>query len=247
MSARQTEQILGISFFHGTPAEAVKRVRENGGLVVAPSGTCFQRLLEDGDYRRALTTADVALADSGFMVLLWRIFQRRCVTRISGYAYLQELLRTSDLISSGADRKQCDVDHSPRGEQRKLRAMPHSTLRDIVWVLPHERAREKLLAWSHGSGVVAIADSDCYVAPLYPRAVNDERLLDLVRERQPRHVVIAIGAGAQEKLGAYLRDNVAAPLGIHCIGGALGFITGDQVAIPRLGRSSVSWLVPAAC
>jgi UDP-N-acetyl-D-mannosaminuronic acid transferase (WecB/TagA/CpsF family) len=210
-----TEKILGISFFNGTAADVVERVATDRGLVVAPSGTCFERLLQDRHYRHAITTADFALADSGFMVLLWGFLRRRKVQRISGYAYLQELLRRSA-----------------------------SDLRSFVWVLPHERAREKLIAWSATASVGLIPSENCYVAPVYGPRVVDERLLDLVRSVDAEHVVIAIGAGAQEKLGWYLRQNAGKPLAIHCIGGALGFVTGDQNAIPQWAdRLYLGWFL----
>ena len=197
-----TIRILGLDFFNGTPAEAVQAISE-GGLLVAPSGTCFDRLLRDADYRRAVTTADVALPDSGFMVLLWRLLRReKFHQRISGLAHLQELLRTSN-----------------------------SQLRDFVWVLPHHGAKDRLLEWARGRGA-AIAEDHCYLAPMYSGRVEDAAVLELVKTHRPRHVIIAIGAGAQEKLGWYLREHLEPKPAIHCIGGALGFVTGDQVAIP---------------
>jgi len=45
-------------------------------------------------------------------------------------------------------------------------------------------------------------------------------------------VIIAIGSGAQEKLGHYLRENLSYRPAIHCIGAALGFVTGEQIPIP---------------
>jgi UDP-N-acetyl-D-mannosaminuronic acid transferase (WecB/TagA/CpsF family) len=55
--------------------------------------------------------------------------------------------------------------------------------------------------------------------------------------------VIAIGNGPQEKLGIYLRDNLPYRPAIHCIGAALGFLTGDQVAIPPwVDRFYLGWL-----
>jgi UDP-N-acetyl-D-mannosaminuronic acid transferase (WecB/TagA/CpsF family) len=104
-----TQQILGIRFFDGSVGEAVAHALENRGLIVAPSGTCFARLSEDALYRRAMTQADLALPDSGFMVLLWRLLRRRRIARISGLAYLQELLRRPELRENGA----------------------------VLWVLPH--------------------------------------------------------------------------------------------------------------
>lgn len=183
-------------------------------MVVAPSGTCFERFTEDAEYRRAILSADLVLPDSGAMVVLWRMLRGRGLPRISGLAYLKQLLGEIDL-------------------------------RDVLWVLPHARAREKLLAFSRDSvqrnpqsairtSPSAIAPAACYIAPIYGNTVADKAAAELVAQRQPRHVVIAIGAGAQEKLGWYLREQTAAQArpAIHCIGGALGFITGDQVAIP---------------
>lgn len=197
-----SEIILGISFFNGTAAEAVDRAAD-GGLIVAPSGTCFERFLEDADYRRALLTADLVLPDSGLMVSLWRLLRGRKLNRISGLTYLQALLAEP--------------------------AMRESTR--VLWILPKERAREKLLAWStpHRHSVTK---DDCYLAPIYPAVVQDERLLGIVRDRRPANIIIGLGAGAQEKLGWYLRENAGYRPAIHCIGGALGFITGDQIHIP---------------
>src|SRR6476469_9801792 len=88
-----TRQILGIQFFNGSVDEAVAFMSRHGGFLVAPSGTCFARLREDDSYRRAVLAADLAIADSGLMVLLWRLFRHQTVQRISGFKYLRHLLR----------------------------------------------------------------------------------------------------------------------------------------------------------
>ncbi len=55
-------------------------------------------------------------------------------------------------------------------------------------------------------------------------------------------MIIAIGSGAQEKLGYYLRENLTYRPAIHCIGAALGFVTGDQTAIPDwVDRFYLGW------
>src|SRR3954462_12464394 len=117
-------RILGLDFFEGTAAEAVDRALTHGGLVVAPSGTCFTRLQRDQIYRHAMTNADEVLPDSGFMVLLWRILRGRRINRISGLAYLSELLPRPDLRSAA----------SP------------------AWILPNENAREKITRWLQQHG-----------------------------------------------------------------------------------------------
>src|SRR5438445_2693081 len=88
-----SRQILGIQFFNGDVDEAVALMFQRGGFLVAPSGTCFARLREDEKYRRAILAADLAIADSGLMVVVWRLLQRENVQRISGLKYLKHLLR----------------------------------------------------------------------------------------------------------------------------------------------------------
>jgi N-acetylglucosaminyldiphosphoundecaprenol N-acetyl-beta-D-mannosaminyltransferase len=57
-------------------------------------------------------------------------------------------------------------------------------------------------------------------------------------------VIIGIGGGVQEKLGLYLRENLAYRPAIHCVGAALGFLTGDQKPIPDWAdRFYLGWLL----
>jgi exopolysaccharide biosynthesis WecB/TagA/CpsF family protein len=209
-----SRQILGIQFFNGDVNEAVALVSQHGGLLVAPSGTCFARLREDELYRRAVLSADLTIADSGLMVMLWCLLHRENVERISGLNYLKHLL---DKL---------------KGEG----------IREVFWVLPSEGAEQKLIDWSHHE-TSPIKRENCYVAPRYDLKVEDRKLLELVKQNRPAHVIIAIGSGAQEKLGFYLRENLSYRPAIHCIGAALGFITGDQAAIPDWAdRFYLGWL-----
>jgi exopolysaccharide biosynthesis WecB/TagA/CpsF family protein len=199
-----TKQILGIRFFNGDIDEAIASMFQHGGFLVAPSGTCFARLREDEIYRRAVLAADLAIADSGLMVVLWRLLQGENVERVSGLKYVKHLL--SKLQGDGTGQ--------------------------VFWVLPGERARQKLVDWSRRE-VFPIKTENCYVAPGYGLRIEDRNLLALVERQRPAHVIVAIGSGPQEKVGHYLRENLSYRPAIHCIGAALGFITGDQTAIPE--------------
>jgi UDP-N-acetyl-D-mannosaminuronic acid transferase (WecB/TagA/CpsF family) len=209
-----TQQILGLRFFNGDVDEAVAFMGQHGGYLVAPSGTCFARLREDEPYRQAMLSADLAIADSGLMVLTWRLLRREKVQRISGLKYLKQLLKTLK-----------------RDENARA-----------LWILPNERARRKLLDYSHREAFQVTID-DFYIAPQYQLEVEDRHLLALAERRRPAHIVMAIGSGPQEKLGYYLRENLSYRPAIHCTGAALGFITGDQIAIPDWAdRFFVGWL-----
>ena len=209
-----TVQVLGIRFFNGDVDEALASMFRHGGFLVAPSGTCFTRLHEDEAYRLAVLAADLAIADSGLMVVLWRLLRGENVGRISGLKYLKHLVG-------------------------KLKGEGN---REVFCVLPTERARQKLLDWSCRESF-SINRENCYVAPRYGPDVEDRNLLVLVEQHRPAHVIITIGSGAQEKLGYYLRENLSYRPAIHCIGAALGFVTGDQVSIPEWAdRFYLGWL-----
>jgi len=208
------QQILGISFFDGEVDEAIEWMLAQGGFLVAPSGTCFARLREDESYRRAILAADLAIADSSLMVLTWQLLRRRKIRRISGLRYLRQLLAKL------------------KGERNA----------EIFWVLPSERAQQKLLDWSRREAF-AIKVGNCLIAPQYGLEIEDRHFLALVEKRHPAHVLIAIGSGSQEKLGHFLTENLSYRPAIHCIGAALGFITGDQIAIPEWAdRLYLGWL-----
>ena len=48
----------------------------------------------------------------------------------------------------------------------------------------------------------------------------------------PAHVQVGIGRRPQEKLARYIIERLSYRPAVHGIGAALGFITGDQIAIP---------------
>ncbi|MDQ3198341.1 MAG: WecB/TagA/CpsF family glycosyltransferase [Verrucomicrobiota bacterium] len=252
-----THRILGIDFFGGTSREAVDEISRTGGLLVAPAAPSMIALCRDTDYRRAILSAQIAIADSGFMVLLWKLFTGESVPRISGLEHVKRLLEHETVRQPGAtlwlvptetsreklieflasleERPPCRLrventdatarvppsDHltpSPAGSVTATSRLP-------VYVDPSPRDSIQLSAVS--SQVFPI-----YIAPKYGRPVADETLLGLVRQTRPKHIVVAVGGGIQDKLGHYLLEHLDYRPAIHCIGAALGFITGDQVRIP---------------
>jgi UDP-N-acetyl-D-mannosaminuronic acid transferase (WecB/TagA/CpsF family) len=197
------EQILGVGFFNGSGRDAAEYISRNGGYTVVPAAPALANIHRDQDYRRALVESDLAIADSGFMVFLWRILRRRKVVRISGLQYLQILLNKKELRDPGR----------------------------LFLILPSERARAKALRFLRREGY-EIAEADTYIAPIYKCDVADHQLVSILKVNQPAHVIIGIRGGVQEKLGLYLRENLAYRPAIHCVGAALGFLTGDQKPIP---------------
>lgn len=202
-SKHRTREVLGVRFFDGTTADAVREMSQRGGLLVVPAAPALVNIQYDQQYREALVKADMAIGDSGAMVLLWKLIKREQIRRISGLRYLIRLLEEPELRRDGA----------------------------IFLVSPSHAAAEKALTWLHSRGF-AVEPDDCCVAPRYGANVADPTLARVVEQRRPKHIIVAIGGGVQEKLGLYLRETLTYRPAIHCIGAALGFLTGDQPPIP---------------
>ena len=215
----RTHTILGIKFFGGTSREAVDEISRSGGLLVAPAAPSLINLCRDEEYRQAILASDIAIADSGLMVLLWKLFTGEIIPRISGLEHVKRLIEHESVRQPGA----------------------------VLWVVATRSSGEKLLAFlrsgermrlSSGpraqelSSGIPVSEGDIFVAPKYGRPVGDEALLEIARQNRPRHIVVAVGGGVQDKLGRYLLERLDYRPAIHCIGAALGFLTGDQVRIP---------------
>jgi UDP-N-acetyl-D-mannosaminuronic acid transferase (WecB/TagA/CpsF family) len=211
---RSYRHILGVKFFVGDAPSAV-HVGRRGGLVVAPAAPALLDLGRDRAYREALLEADLAITDSGFLVLLWNLMAADSIRRVSGLEYLRLLLATPEFKEHGS----------------------------TVWVMPSARSRDRNLRWLRKAGY-PFQETDCYLAPKYQRdAVKDPSLLKLLNERRPKHVIVCVGGGVQEKLGLYLKRHCSPGIAIHCIGAAIGFLSGDQVRIPNWADQKVlGWL-----
>jgi UDP-N-acetyl-D-mannosaminuronic acid transferase (WecB/TagA/CpsF family) len=197
------QRILGIRFFIGSADEAVE-IGSGGGLVVVPAAPALVELRTNPEYREALAHSDLAITDSGLMVLLWRILSGRKISRVSGLKYLKLLLEKNVL-------------------------QPPSP---VLWIMPNAAAREQNLSWLRAQGH-PVKDSECYLAPNYPPGrIMDADLMAVVARLKPRHIVVCLGGGTQERLGLMLKRECHFPTSIHCIGAAIGFLTGNQVRVP---------------
>ncbi len=206
-------QILGIQFFVGEAQRAIDLLH-NGGLLVVPAAPALKNLSEDTGYREALLGADIAIADSALMVMVWNYLQKDNIRRLSGLEYLVKLLKQSNSIK----------------------------IRRSFWVMANPESAGRNLAWLRHQGM-EVSPEDTYMAPIYGPVVADETLLAAIRERRPTDIIVTIGGGTQERLGYYLKQNLNPLPAIHCIGAAIAFLSGDQVHIPMWAdRFYLGWL-----
>ena len=194
--------ILGINFFQGTAIEAVRRM-EGGGLLVVPAAPALKELGKNARYREALLNADLTITDSAFMVIVWNRLQRDSITRLSGLEYLRELLNQPYVQEPG----------------------------NCLWIMASPLSAKKNLHWLARHGI-AVPEDCVYMAPIYGAEISDAPLLAVIEQRRPKHVILTVGGGTQERLGLYLKRNLSYLPAIHCIGAAIAFLSGDQVKIP---------------
>jgi N-acetylglucosaminyldiphosphoundecaprenol N-acetyl-beta-D-mannosaminyltransferase len=206
--------ILGIDFFTGSVEEAIA-ILETGGLLVVPAAPGLESLPYDREYRESLLGADLAITDSAYMVLSWNLLQRDRVERLSGLRFQQRLLQSESFRAPG----------------------------NTLWVMARPASAERNLSYLRSIGI-EVPEECVYLAPVYSGRVEDQRLLELAERLQPKHILLSIGGGTQEKLGYFLKQHLSYRPAIYCTGAAIAFLSGDQVEIPGWAdRLYLGWLV----
>lgn len=196
-------RILGINFYNG-PVKGVVEFLKKGGLLVVPAAPALITVKKDPVYYKSLLDADVVIPDSGFMTIVWRFIQKERINRISGLEFLKAFFNDEQI------KKESDlilVDPTPKEAEAN-----HKYLTEIGFNISRENS---------------------YIAPMYAKnKVEDENLLNIIKNTRPKYIIINLGGGTQEKLGAYLKKNVGYKPAIICTGAAIAFLTGQQAEIP---------------
>lgn len=211
---KHTIKILGLSFFKGNAQEVVYFLK-SGGLLMVPAAPALVNITNDVSYYHSLQTADIIIPDSAYMTLIWNLAYKEKLQKISGLKLLRTFLEDREVIETV----------------------------DILLVDPSRADARYNVNYLRSNGFL-VNDDISYVAPLYNKgAIEDKVLLDLIEEKRPRFIIINLGGGVQEKLGAYLKRKLSYIPAIICTGAAIAFLTGRQVRIPTWGdRYYLGWL-----
>jgi len=189
-------------------------MRGEGGLLVVPAAPALKDLATNISYRQALLDADVIIADSAFMVLIWNLLESDSLKRLSGLQYLRYLLDLPEVRDPG----------------------------NTFWIMAGAASSAKNRDWLKSDGI-HVPEGCIYEAPMYGAEIRDEVLLKMLNCLKPKHVVVTLGGGTQERLGLYLKQSLEYRPAIHCIGAAIAFLSGDQVKIPMWAdKYYLGWL-----
>jgi UDP-N-acetyl-D-mannosaminuronic acid transferase (WecB/TagA/CpsF family) len=198
-------RILGIRFYIGDVDGLLDRAANQAGLIVVPSAPVLSHLPDDPAHAEALEGADFAITDSGFMVLLWLLFQGERLRRISGLRFLRAWLKRPEFREPGA----------------------------AFWIIPSADDARMNGLWLRAQGLDA-DPSAFYIAPFYARSgrLEDRALLALLEARRPKVIIIGLAGGVQERLGYFLRRRLSYRPTLACTGAAIAFLSGRQANIP---------------
>ena len=166
------QSILGITFYIGE-LPGLLELCAAGNFVVVPAAPALVNLTTDVHYRQALEKSDLAITDSGYMVIVWKFMTGQSLPRISGLKLLRGLLAGEELKRPGSS----------------------------FWIMPSRVEGEVNLRWLRENGY-GVTREQCYVAPMYPKGgIIDPDLLRQIEAQRPRYVMVNIGGGTQEPLG----------------------------------------------
>lgn len=178
---KKSIQILGIPIYSGNVKECYEQLNKDGGLLTAPSGPGLANIPHDQVYYESVLNSDIIIPDSGYMVLVWNLLSREKLKRLSGLEFINYF-----------------VEAYPKEKEQRL-----------MLVNPTPAEQQANLTYLNSIGI-SCTEQDCYIAPFYQAGqVKDEVLLQLIESRRPRWVLINIGGGTQEILGAYLKENLS--------------------------------------
>lgn len=184
------------------------------GLFVFPAGPALASIDDSKEYYKSIQKADLVFFDSGFFVLLLKIFKNISVDKFSGYKFLNLFF---NYLKKNNKKKIFCIDPNLNFSSSNKLYIKNLGVKHVYNYVAPKYIKKKLI---------------------------DKKLLKLINKIKPNIIVINIGGGTQEVLGLYLRDKVNIKPTILCTGGAISFFTGDQAPINFfIDKYYLGWLV----
>ena len=200
--------------FNNLDYKKFSKIISKKGFFVFPAGPALATIQNSNIYYKAIQKADLVFFDSGFFVLLLKIFKNIDVDKFSGFkflnlffAYLKKNKKTSVL---------CIDPNSKFSKSNKSYFKKLGIKKTYNFLAPKYD----------------------------PNNLSDKKLLKLINKSKPNFIMTNIGGGTQEVLGLYLKKNLKFRTTILCTGGAISFFTGDQAPINTfVDKFYLGWLV----
>ena len=184
------------------------------GLFVFPAGPALANIEKSKKYHESIKRADLVFFDSGFFVILLKIFKNIGVDKFSGYKFLKLFF---DYLKKNKNKRVFCIDPNLKFSKSNKFFLKNLGIKKVYNYLAPEYDIDNL---------------------------SDKKLLDLIKKVRPNFILTNIGGGKQEVLGLYLKKNLKFNTTILCTGAAISFFTKDQVPINDfIDRYYLGWLV----
>ena len=184
------------------------------GLFVFPAGPALANIEKSIKYYKSIKSADFVFFDSGFFVLLLRIFKNIRVYKFSGYKFLGLFFK---YIKKNKNKKVFCIDPNIRFSKSNIKFIKKLGIKKIQNYVAPKYNLDKL---------------------------SDKKLIKLINIFKPNYLIINIGGGTQEVLGLYIKKNLKKKTTIFCTGAAISFYTRDQAPINDLiDKYYLGWLL----
>ena len=174
------------------------------GLFVFPAGPALASIEKSAEYYESLKKADLVFFDSGFFVLLLKIFKNISVKKFSGYKFL-----TLFFNYLKRDKK-----------------------KSVFCIDPNLKFLKSNKSFFKSLGIKNIYNY--LAPNYQIKGLSDKKLLQKIKKVKPDFILTNIGGGKQEILGLYLKNNLKTKTTILCTGAAISFFTKDQAPINSL-------------
>ena len=206
-------KFLNIKFHNFSDKDFIKLIYRPG-LFLFPSGPGLSSLETSTSYLASLKKADYVFFDSGYFVVLLKIFKNIKVKKFSGYKFLKLFF---NFLNMNKNKSIFLIDPSKKKSLSNKKYLKEIGLKKIYnYISPNYN----------------------------PNKLKDIKLLKKIKNIKPNYIMTNIGGGTQEILGLYLKNNLKIKTTILCTGGAISYFTGDQAPINDFfDKIYLGWLV----
>jgi UDP-N-acetyl-D-mannosaminuronic acid transferase (WecB/TagA/CpsF family) len=183
-------------------------------LFIFPSGSGIPLINKNKNYYSALKNADYVFFDSGFFVLLLRIFKNIKVKKFSGFKFLYFFFKY----------------------------LKKNKKKSIYCIEPNLEVSKSNKKFFKRIGVKKVYSY--LAPDYNSNNLKDKKLIKEINKFNPDFILTNIGGGTQEILGLFLKQNLKKKKTIFCTGGAISFFTGEQAPINLfVDKFYLGWLL----
>tara|TARA_B100000963_G_C22550900_1_gene636730 strand:+ start:292 stop:1026 length:735 start_codon:yes stop_codon:yes gene_type:complete len=183
-------------------------------LFLFPSGSGIPLINKNKNYYLSLKKADFVFFDSGFFVILLRLFKNISVSKFSGFKFLNIFFK---YLKKNKKTKIFCIDPNFLFSKSNKNYLKKIGVKNIYnYIAPKYN----------------------------PKHINDKLLVKKINHFRPDFILTNIGGGTQEILAMYLKKNIRTKSSILCTGGAISFFTGNQAPINSfIDKIYLGWLL----